>query len=122
MAMTTANQFLALSLIVEREQQELEEEDEDDDQHDESAIFGQPHKTKVPHLCPYSLNLSNHFCFVHFYCVNLCFLIFIRSTQIFSKSLVFSGLLGGFAKGECFVGELGEFQNNWVYCSPTRFL
>jgi len=49
--MTTANPFLALSLIVERERQELEqqfreeandveeEEDEDDDQHDESAIF-----------------------------------------------------------------------------------
>jgi len=50
MATTTANPFLALSLIVERERQELEqqfrekannveeEEDEDDDQHDESAI------------------------------------------------------------------------------------
>jgi len=81
-----------------------EEEDEDDGQHDESAIFGQPHKTKVPHLCPYSLDLSNHFCFVHFYCVNCVSCFFIGSTQIFSKSLVFSGLLGGFAKGECFVG------------------
>jgi len=87
MATTTANPFLALSLIVERERQELEqqfkeannveeEEDEDDDQHDESAIFGQAHKTKAPHLCPYSLNLGNHFCFVHFYCVNSRFLFF----------------------------------------------
>jgi len=119
MATTTANLFLALSLIVEREQQELkqqfrekannveEEEDEDDDQHDESAIFANltaldqvasnkkgcgivrtgnvcanlwkrdkrsamlnswpATQTKVLHLFPYSLDLSNHFCFVHFY-------------------------------------------------------
>jgi len=56
----------------------VEEEDEDDDQHDESAIFGQPHKTKALHLCPYSLDLGNHFCFVHFYCVNSRFLFFYR--------------------------------------------